>query len=96
MAQASSILESSREDSQFLNSASFVDAMEAAQARGDVEIVELNLPTLKRLLIDLADRKKELDALKQRARAIQRRHHNSDSTVRGRIGRGKYVPRTEP
>ena len=92
MAQSSSTIEQSREDSQFLDGSSFVDAMEEAQAKGDLEIVELNLPTLDQLLTDVADRKKELDTLLQRARVIRKKHSADAADERTR---GTYLPETK-
>ena len=91
MERVTPAVQSSREDSQFLDSMSFVDAMEEAQARGDVETVELNLPTLERLLTDMAGRKQELDALEQRARAVQQHH---SVKVDQRPSGGTYVSRS--
>jgi hypothetical protein len=94
MTRSSSAVQASREDSQFLDGSSFVDAMEEAQAKGDLEIVELNLPTLDQLLVDVADRKKELDTLLRRARTIRQRHEASPADRRD-SDRGTYVSQTK-
>lgn len=73
MMRTEAVVEPGRANSEFLDSESFVTAMEEALDVGESTVVDANLPTLKRLITDLATRKKELESLETRARDVHRR-----------------------
>ncbi|NLF29850.1 MAG: hypothetical protein GX591_03050 [Planctomycetes bacterium] len=61
-------------ESQFLDGAAFLAAIETALANGESDTVAMNVDTLDRLIADLSSRKKHLDELVRRASDVRQRY----------------------